>query len=322
MELTKREIKKTNSEVIKISVFIEPEIKVKKEEKYLCILKDEQLFEDWYDFASNIESIIGRRGNIYELTESNLGGSCSQYMKFYVTDFKGNKKEGLIDLSLIDKSEIIDKPRSTLLEIKNANNLTNYKLLFISVNDEPFKTYNEALKRIEELIKNINEENKSKFTLQDKYLEEFKKEKDKVIADYKRLANLGDSFNINEDNINKKIIYDVSLLDCYPYKWIEDALLNREYRRVEEFDIETLEDLKRERLERIKDYKKFANLKESDVIAKDNLDEYALVIVSSEHSYPVFWIIDELLNRPYRELKDPSLKNYLELTDVNINYTK
>lgn len=119
------------------------------EDKY-----DEQILEDWYDFASNIESYLERKFFIIKVYFKKNKEILQEKFDFCCKGVKGNQKEGLIGLRLLDlKStsayKIIRK------KVTSKNNL-NSQLVFVTVNSKKFKKINSALEYIKALLNNFN----------------------------------------------------------------------------------------------------------------------------------------------------------------------
>ena len=86
------------------------------------------------------------------------------------------------------------------------------------------------------------------------------------------------------------------------------AIDNEVFNECDDF-IKTQYKINKEKLEREALYRKLANISGDFVITEDNLEKDILCIVSCRSNYPIYWIEDELLKRPYRNIYDSSIKH-------------
>ena len=120
------------------------------EDKY-----DEQTLEDWYDFASNIESYLERKFFIKKVCFKKNKELLQEKFDFCCKGVKGNQKEGLIGLRLLDLKSNSDY-KILRQKIAKKNNL-NSQLVFVVVNRKKFKKINYALEYIKVLLNNFND---------------------------------------------------------------------------------------------------------------------------------------------------------------------
>ena len=137
--------------IITINVYI-PINKIKEdlpsgniEDKY-----DEQILEDWYDFAGTIEGIINNTCKVVNISLSRNENSLSEYIDFYAYDKDGNKKNYLIDLRLSDHPSTQGARQNRRRKVKQID--VNYILKSVIVNKNTFNSYDEAIFYIRNLI--------------------------------------------------------------------------------------------------------------------------------------------------------------------------
>lgn len=103
----------------------------------------EQEVEEWFDFASTVEGIIDNFGEVVNTSISNRPDSISEYIDFYCYDEDGNKKNYIVDLRLSDHKSTNLARQTRLKRVKRING--DYQLFGITVNDENFDSYDEAI---------------------------------------------------------------------------------------------------------------------------------------------------------------------------------
>lgn len=111
---------------------------------------DDQTLEDWYDFASTVEGIVDNFCKVVNVSMSHNPDSLSEYIDFYSLDEQGNQKDYLIDLRLSDHPAT--KNAQTLRKRKVAKINPNFILKSVTVNDKTFKSYDEAIKYIRNML--------------------------------------------------------------------------------------------------------------------------------------------------------------------------
>ena len=111
---------------------------------------DDQTLEDWYDFAATIEGIIDNFCDTVKISLSKNPDSISEYIDFYSYDENGNKRNYLIDLRLSDHGSTVSARKVRAKHAKKLN--TNYRLESIIVNGSTVKSYNEAIKKLQEIL--------------------------------------------------------------------------------------------------------------------------------------------------------------------------
>ena len=142
---------------ITVEVNVEPQSEINEdivsgnpEDKY-----DEQTLEDWYNFASNIEGIIEKNFIIQNISLSKNVESLSQYFDFYRKDEDGNKVKGLVDLRLSDHRQTTNARRVRKNRVSKID--LDYRLVSVIVNGKQFKSYEEALTKIESLLNDLKD---------------------------------------------------------------------------------------------------------------------------------------------------------------------
>lgn len=103
----------------------------------------EQEVEEWFDFASTVEGIIDNFGEVMNTSISNRPDSISEYIDFYCYDEDGNKKNYIVDLRLSDHKSTNLARQNRLKRVKRING--DYQLFGITVNNENFDSYDEAI---------------------------------------------------------------------------------------------------------------------------------------------------------------------------------
>ena len=117
---TKNNLEIFNINKLKININVVVEKAVNKEimsnnieDKY-----DDQTLEDWYNFASNIESIIDKNFIVKKISISKNKTSLSEYINFYRKDKNEQPKEVLLNLRLLDHKSTTNSRRVRKNKVK------------------------------------------------------------------------------------------------------------------------------------------------------------------------------------------------------------
>lgn len=111
---------------------------------------DDNTLDEWYNFESDVEYLIGSIGEINSINSSDQLNSLSEYIDFQCYDTSGNLKNCLINLRLSDHQPTHASKRTRNNRLSKLT--MNYKKLNVTVNSKVFDSYDEALKYVQILL--------------------------------------------------------------------------------------------------------------------------------------------------------------------------
>lgn len=125
---------------------------------------DQQALTQWNTFIDNVISYLEYLDfEIIDDHSSNRSSSYSHYTAFYPVDREGNlKSEHLINFRISDHivPHLKSKSRHYYQNLANRNKRSEgskqkFRLISVTVNDETFETYEQALSYIEKQLENL-----------------------------------------------------------------------------------------------------------------------------------------------------------------------
>lgn len=125
---------------------------------------DQQAITQWNNFIDNVVSYIEYLDfEIIDNHSSNRASSYSHYTSFYPTDTNGNRKtEYLINFRISDHvvNHLKKKSRYYYQNLAKRNKRSEgekqkFRLVAVTVNNETFETYEQALSYVEEQLENL-----------------------------------------------------------------------------------------------------------------------------------------------------------------------
>ena len=111
---------------------------------------DDQVIEDWYLFASQVEYMIDCLCDTVNISLSKSPNSLTEYIDFYAPDEQGNRQHQIIDMRLSDHHTTHNASKIDVKHVKNVN--PKYKLISVTVNNKKFKDYYDALDYVKKII--------------------------------------------------------------------------------------------------------------------------------------------------------------------------
>lgn len=111
---------------------------------------DDQVIEDWYTFASQVEYMIDCLCDTVNISLSKSPNSLTEYIDFYAPDEQGNRQHQIIDMRLSDHDATRNASKIHVKHVKNVN--PKYKLISVMVNNKKFKDYYDALDYVKKII--------------------------------------------------------------------------------------------------------------------------------------------------------------------------
>ena len=111
---------------------------------------DDQVIEDWYLFASQVEYMIDCLCDTVNISLSKSPNSLTEYIDFYAPDEHGNRQRQVIDMRLSDHDATRNANKIRVKHVKNVD--PKYKLISVTVNNKKFKNYYDALEYVKKII--------------------------------------------------------------------------------------------------------------------------------------------------------------------------
>lgn len=111
---------------------------------------DDQIIEDWYTFASQVEYMIDCFCDTVNISLSKSPNSLSEYIDFYAPDEHGRKQNHVINLRLSDHKQTTTGRSKRIKHVLNVD--PKYKLIGVTVNNRTFKSYDDALEYVKKII--------------------------------------------------------------------------------------------------------------------------------------------------------------------------